>query len=473
MGHAALAVHLMLLGLGLILLVGCTQPLLLTPHATRVEDRQCLEEFRQLDEALARSGLRDSEGVAPSGIPYLRIDRFLASYASELSNHEVRSAWLAAAAGLDASARAAELANVASLHRGRLPGLKRLAQCRAQLVTRLMDNSALTQKMAATEIPDEYSDWGRVLGLYPLAAHFARAGIRRLHRDHPVTTHALSGSTPAITYRWPTPRPKVLGEFSTFPRDALGRVQIGSSELAQRFALHAPLWTVASHSDDDQIGQVLWRDGRIEIDTSTPVLYHYASFTRFAHVALLQLNYVVWFPARTAESRFDLLAGHLDGMTWRVTLDADGTPLLYEAMHNCGCYHQFYPTDRLRQRPQQDAEEPLWVPMALSPGPLALTLAAGTHYVLAITNASGRGVPVALRDYDELRSLPYASSRRGLFGNDGIVWSSSRTERFVLWPLGVPAPGAMRSRGHHASAFIGRRHFDDPNLIERYFERSP
>jgi hypothetical protein len=41
----------------------------------------------------------------------------------------------------------------------------------------------------------------------------------------------------------------------------------------------------------------------------------------------------------------------------------------------------------------------------------------------------------------------------------------------VLWPLGIPAPGAMRSRGHHATAFIGRRHFDDPDLIERYFVR--
>jgi hypothetical protein len=36
--------------------------------------------------------------------------------------------------------------------------------------------------------------------------------------------------------------------------------------------------------------------------------------------------------------------------------------------------------------------------------------------------------------------------------------------------MGVPDPGAMRQWGRHATAFVGRRHFDDVNLVERYFE---
>jgi hypothetical protein len=28
----------------------------------------------------------------------------------------------------------------------------------------------------------------------------------------------------------------------------------------------------------------------------------------------------------------------------------------------------------------------------------------------------------------------------------------------------------MRQWGRHATAFVGRRHFDDPRLVERYFE---
>jgi hypothetical protein len=36
--------------------------------------------------------------------------------------------------------------------------------------------------------------------------------------------------------------------------------------------------------------------------------------------------------------------------------------------------------------------------------------------------------------------------------------------------MGVVSPGTMRGRGRHATAFIGRRHFDDPRLIEAVFE---
>jgi hypothetical protein len=30
----------------------------------------------------------------------------------------------------------------------------------------------------------------------------------------------------------------------------------------------------------------------------------------------------------------------------------------------------------------------------------------------------------------------------------------------------------MRQWGRHATAFVGRRHFDEPFLIERYFTRA-
>ena len=35
--------------------------------------------------------------------------------------------------------------------------------------------------------------------------------------------------------------------------------------------------------------------------------------------------------------------------------------------------------------------------------------------------------------------------------------------------MGIRSPGAMRQWGHHATAFVGRRHFDDPYLIEQLF----
>jgi hypothetical protein len=39
--------------------------------------------------------------------------------------------------------------------------------------------------------------------------------------------------------------------------------------------------------------------------------------------------------------------------------------------------------------------------------------------------------------------------------------------------MGVESAGQMRQWGHHATAFVGRRHFDDPNLLASYFSLRP
>ena len=59
-----------------------------------------------------------------------------------------------------------------------------------------------------------------------------------------------------------------------------------------------------------------------------------------------------------------------------------------------------------------------------------------------------------------------------MFDDQGLVPESYRSERFILWPMGVPSPGAMRQWGKHNTAFVGKRHFDDPELIESLFETS-
>jgi hypothetical protein len=89
--------------------------------------------------------------------------------------------------------------------------------------------------------------------------------------------------------------------------------------------------------------------------------------------------------------------------------------------------------------------------------------------VLAVPE-SAAAVLYALDDYDRLRAIPLAGGgHRALFRPDGIVPGSERGERVLFWPMGVPEPGAMRARGRHATAFVGRRHFDDPRLIEQAF----
>jgi len=46
---------------------------------------------------------------------------------------------------------------------------------------------------------------------------------------------------------------------------------------------------------------------------------------------------------------------------------------------------------------------------------------------------------------------------------------TERAERWLFWPMGIDSAGAMRQWGRHATAFVGRRHFDDADLLEKRF----
>ena len=102
-----------------------------------------------------------------------------------------------------------------------------------------------------------------------------------------------------------------------------------------------------------------------------------------------------------------------------------------------------------------------------------ISVASATHFIERVGVVSGPDslVRYGFRSYDELRSLARLDgSRRSLFGADGIVAGSERGERFLYWPMGIASAGAMRQWGRHATAFVGRRHFDDADLLERRFE---
>jgi hypothetical protein len=232
-------------------------------------------------------------------------------------------------------------------------------------------------------------------------------------------------------------------------------------------------------SDQDRIGAIeLDPAGRSRVATDAPVLYAYASHARWRGDIVLQLNYVIWFPSRPSDGPFDVLSGHLDGITWRLTLAPDGSVLIADTIHNCGCYHLFFPSATLRPVAYCAAEEERpFVPQrlpGLEPGErFALRIVSRTHYLQRVTGTAveaEHGQRYEVRHYDTLRSLAAGKEgRASLFGPDGIVPGTERGERFLFWPMGVPNPGAMRQRGHHATAFVGRRHFDDPWLLERSF----
>jgi len=212
-----------------------------------------------------------------------------------------------------------------------------------------------------------------------------------------------------------------------------------------------------------------------------PFTYSLLSYTRFAKEIFTQLNYIIWFPSRPKEGAFDILGGMLDGLNYRVTLDNAGKPLVYETMHNCGCYYKAYPTDRLQVRAQIDYAEPPLILAAPAMNPsedlMAVAMESRAHYVQHLYPLTRELKPAmlvySLVDYGQLRSLPYREdNRQSMFGQDSIDPGSKRLERFILWPTGVLSPGAMRQWGRHAVAFAGKRHFDDPFFMDKMFVES-
>ena len=461
----------------------------------------CLRYLEGLDRETAASGVIDAQAARVEGYPFLRADRFLSSFPPGALDANGFAEWLDRLQALDLEGRRVETANLPQPSRERLAvrfdGVGRdprslalrAERCASVLRHELVDSPDLRYELGTrVKVPDDYLDWQRVLGLYPLSQIPFALSVQAWQRETARQFSALLESLPVrgeqVTYAppaTPTLAPAATAShLQHWSDNPLGIPTPASDELYWTLLAYAPVFTVDTETGDDRIG-ALERDQEqvVRVAAQDAVVYGYASHARWREAVVLQLNYVIWFPARPSDGAFDLLGGHLDGITWRVTLAPDGTVLVADTMHNCGCYHLFFPSTRLRPVAFGAAEEERpFVPQplpSLRPGErFELRIESRTHYVqrvLAVADLSGSARRYELRHYDVLRSLAAPDgTRRSLFGPDGIVPGTERGERFLFWPMGVPDPGAMRQRGHHATAFVGRRHFDDPWLIERSFE---
>lgn len=461
------------------LLSGCdTAPQ--RPWAGTPDLAQCQQMFAANDAELHAAGIADAQANRVAGYPFLRVDRVLASFAVQTMDHAQRAAWLTRAAAHDAEGRELEIARLLPAPDGALRA--QLSNCRVVLSNALGDDDEAWRTMlAGAEVADDYHTLRRVLGLYALSARVVLAGVRRLQaREMPRLIDARADdAVGGESYGLLSALGDAAGSVMPQPwrRDALGFPLFSAEELDNLLRRHAPQLSIDTRSDDDRPGRIT-RNTPPFVSQAEPVLYSHLAYTRFGDQVLPQLVYTWWFTARSARGRFDPLAGPLDGMSWRVTLDVDGQPLAYDVVHNCGCYHMFFPSARLRVRsPTKTLEEPPWVPFTIPTpwqGRLRLVVASGSHYLRALAAASNAAPAhgYALRPYVELRALAAGAQRSSLFDGRGLVAASTRGERWFLWPMGIIAPGSMRQWGRQATAFVGRRHFDEARLLERYFERA-
>lgn len=467
--------------LGLLLLSGCaTAPF--PPDSMNSGDRECLSRYTELDRAVEAADARDHGAHRPAGYPWLRSNRFLASFRNGLETDAEWRDWLGRLTRLDLKARRAEIANLS----GEPPDgplvearLERLAACSERLNAMLLsDPDKREALLERVRVPDDYFTSHRWLGLYPLTRLFVLSGVDDLHESQlasltsPPDSETDWHSWQAADARQ-TDRPT-----ADFARDALGIPQAGQERLTRLFRRHSPVWRIEQLSHADRLGQPRWEsEQRPVIDTSRPTEFRFTSFTRFKNRVRLQLNYMVWLPERPRDGFLDLLGGHIDGLMWRVTLNDAGEVIAGESVHVCGCYYMVFPGNGTAPRDTQPGGEPILVgpelPAYLETGQHPrLTRRGGDHYLIHVDATEAEpDTAMPTRAYDTLRSLPHPSGRRNLFGDYGLVPGSERRERFLLWTMGVPSPGAMRQPGRHAIAFTSRRHLDDPRVLEESLER--
>jgi len=478
-----------LAGVALIWLSSCT-PYKHYAYQTK-EAPACTALVEMLDRAVASERVRDVQSVRVDGFPMLRINRFLASFSEELTDEQRFDFWLLQAEGLALEGWSVEWVNLSEKEKSDVSSFSRLkfgtdaAVALQQCVNRthgfrLKHRETILQRL---KVPDNYQSWKRFLGIYPITAWPFLAGVHHWHKEArsafetPVSENAL-----ALTYIPEASTPGWTGMGSNWlsksRKNPLSIPLPDQKIVSKLFAMYAPAIAIVAPSESDHLGKINWSDGKIMVNPDSAVAYTLLSHTRFEHHTLLQLNYIFWFPSRPKSSAFDLLGGHLDGLIWRVTLDTDGQPLLYDSIHPCGCYHMFFPSDRLTPLVNPlGYEEGALIPQRITNLPEdkhpMLLLESGTHYLIRIKPYTKKKNATAyyLLPYTKLRQLNKNGHSRSMFGEDGLVKGSERGERFFFWPMGIASPGAMRQWGHHATEFVGKRHFDDPWLIQRYFMR--
>lgn len=445
--------------------------------------RECAQWYRDVDARVTAAGVGDAQEARVPGFPYVRVNRLLASYRGEaLADERVLRALVDRMQALDQAARRFELANL-------LPATvaPRAGDCAALMgAADLADPRARARLVEGATVPDSYSTALRAFGLYAIANIPFSAGVRRHEEDvRAAYRRELSPPPGGTVLRYgppaapPLARAAAAAMIKHASANALGLPEPRGDELERLFAAYAPVFEIEIGGDYDRIGALRRTDGAVMpvVDTAEPTVYRQVAWTRYRQRVLLQLVYTLWFSERPPESGTDLLAGKLDGVTWRVTLAADGEPLVYDTMHPCGCFHMFYPTPRATpvEAPDESIEwmfSPQSLPRIATGERPVVRIATRTHYVERVTVARDVDSPVryAFRPYNELRTLPRpGGGNASAFGPDGFIAGSERLERFLYWPMGIASAGAMRQWGRHATAFVGRRHFDDADLLEKRF----
>lgn len=477
------------------LLSGCASFLTRPAPPSFDQPEPCREFLNRLDELVKGVDVRDASSASIPGFPYLRTNRFLAALKKDLKDDGRKEAWIRMMQELDLKSREKELHNlpdqaISSLDfkDGRKLDRERLyvqvKSCSSMLLNH--DRSRLDFDAALSPIaPDEYSCLLRIVGLYPFVAlpialvtESSREKIRKRFetdlKDLPIEGK-LKAFIPEKKIFIPEEAVREIIEASM--RNPLAVPMPDGIQVEKLVCSFAPILIQDVAAAYDRLGEVVWKEGQVEVNPEKPTVYYYLSHAFLKEKPILQINYVIWYSERAGESPPWIEKGHLDGLTIRISLDDQGKVFMVDIENNCGCYHFFVPqeerVEKVLSRPLRfDSFVAQRLPAIPSGERLGIRINSGWHQVQRLIPVGhvADSIPYALMPYDVLETLPHGDGQTAsIFNSKGIAKSSERIERFILFSMGIWAIGSMRQRGHHAIELIGRDHFDDPNLFDQNF----
>ncbi len=494
------------------ILAGCT---MLVPHKTGYPDdsssvAQCSKAYSLITASIKQANITDAEAYPVKGFPYLRTNRFLASLKNRLADENTISAWLDQLMLLDQQAKTIETENLSAISRDSLEinirnSIKNnwsleniIDECPGYFKEYDLSNSErINHIINNTVVPDEYSLLKRSIGLYPLTSIVSYFAYQRWKKNNLFTfknaLQTIEGIAKPVIYTPLAISPLNTIDIASMIRESRNndlKIPLFShGQLRQLAAYFAPVFLLDELNDADKIGQPVWSSlNTAAVDTSRPVSFVRLEHTWFKGSILPQLIYTIWFPERPKASSWDILGGSLDGIIWRITIAENGTPLIADTIHPCGCYHLFFSdqsivqnTDALNKAPLGESiDTPQSLPEHSPSNRITLVVSGKTHYLNVLSTAKEISRLPKEKTYElivsdsipdrGLRTMPLASGNyKSLYDAEGIVRGTERGERWLLWPMGIKSPGAMRQWGKHATAFVGRRHFDDPYLFDQSF----
>ena len=448
-------------------MVGCVVPGSVERPPTMASNLPCEQVATRYEDFTKKQRVQTAYGMPLDGAPWFRSFRGWDRW-PVADDPDARRQWLAATATLGNRAWTAALMNADDqAMAGTLQ--RQMQRCARQTLDATVDDAQWNAWTDRSAQPSAYRRWQRWLGLYPITHIGLKAGVRAWQYDYLADYGASKQHSAWQVYEASVAAPALIDRLLAEAPELPGLPRPDRALLTHWVAEHAPVFRVDVATDADRPGRPVWMEDQLAFDVARPV----------AHVQLLpwqdrgelvwQLIYTLWFAGRPAESGWDPYAGALDGILWRGTLDRDGKLRMRDSIHPCGCYHVLFPPDAVVAA--QDIAEPAVVPEVVrTPGRVEVAVRRTDHLIVDVSPAAvaaDGAQQYRLAAYTDLLSMPMAGTgqRRALFGADGLVPESRRSERWYLWPSGVRSPGTMRIWGRHAIAFVGSRHFDDPNLF--------